>query len=55
MCLARVRRGQEIDYSRWVQACKEERIALESGLKMYASIMEMNSSAFDFVADMVFD
>ncbi len=51
LCFARVRKGNIIDQNRWVRECECERKLLHYGLSMYATIMEENPSAFDFVQD----
>ncbi len=49
LCYARVRKGLWLDPGRWAQACDSERTLLDYGLRMYATIMEKNPSAFEFV------
>ncbi len=55
LCFALARRENELDPERKKQNCVAERKKLHEALVTYATIMETNPSAFDFVREMTFE
>ena len=55
LCFSMARRGDRLDKDRKMQRCVTERDSLHSALRMYATIMEQNPLAFDFVKEMIFE